>query len=797
MAKAPTVDVFKDLADKLRRSALRPSIVAYQPLPHQIEFHTSTAKQKLFIGGNRAGKTVAGATEALYWLTGKHPYRDTPRPPVAGRAIAVDFLNGVEKIIKPEIMRWIPPSELIEGSWEKSYSKELKTLTLANGSTLEFMSLDQDLDKFAGTSRDFCWLDEEPDYPIYLENRLRLLDKKGSLWITMTPVEGMCFDVETEVLTSRGFKKYYELEPNEILLTHNVKHNVNEWQALQGLYINPDFSGIMHRFSTLNAFVTQNHKWVVKKSLKKSYDLTLSDRLTIAAPYSSPVSLNISLDMMYLIGFLVGDGTLFTQGKSRCVIYQNVGKKYDKLCDKLDSCGLHWTAYSMRKECMQIHFYSDLIRMYLYSDKTPRGNWISQLSSEQAESFIEGVTDADGRTLPSGAIEITQNRGKLTDFISSIAVLTGRRVTITDNGINTKSVKIRLFTNGDRYNYSQCTSSHTTETYSGLVWCPSVPNGTIIAKRGKDIYITGNTWVYDELYLKARIDPNILVVEVNTDDNTYLSMVEIEELFSSMSDEDRQARQHGKFVQIGGLIYKNFNPSTHILPDIKGTDRWDVMRTKWMHFAMMDHGFNNPTCWLWGCVNSEGVIVIYDEHYASGMVVKDHAEVVRERELRLGCDIVYRVGDPSIRNTDPLTGTSVHQEYAEHGVPIVLGNNDVRAGINRVITKLNGIKGKPQLFVTNNCEHLIYEMGRYRWKKWEHKKANYENNKREEPHKKDDHACDALRYGVASRPEVEDGTVIAPSRDMANSYPPVGNLYDHDRSFDQSTYSDPHLGEDF
>ena len=497
MAKVSApVDVFKELSERLRRSALRPSIVAYKPLPHQLKFHESTAKQKLFIGGNRAGKSVAGATETIYWLTGKHPYRVTPPPPIRGRAIGVDFLNGVEKIMKPEIQRWIPPSELIDNSWEKSYSREQKTLTLANGSTLEFMSLDQDLDKFAGTSRHFCWMDEEPDYPVFLENRLRLLDTRGSFWVTMTPVEGM-------------------------------------------------------------------------------------------------------------------------------------------------------------------------------------------------------------------------------------------------------------------------------------------------------------SWVYDELYLKSRIDPNIFVVEVNTDENTHLSMVEMEELFSSLSEEDRQARQHGKFIQIGGLIYKNFNPSTHVLPDIRGTDRWQVMKEKWMHFAMMDHGFNNPTCWLWGCVSPDGVIVIYDEHYASGMVVKDHAEVVRERELRLGCDIVYRVGDPSIRNTDPLTGTSVHQEYAEHGVPIVLGNNDVRAGINRVITKLNGIKGKPQLYITQNCEHLIYEMGRYRWKKWEHKKANYENNKREEPHKKDDHACDALRYGVASRPEVEDGTVIAPSRDVAISYPATGKLYDYDRSFTRTEYIDPHLGDDY
>jgi hypothetical protein len=73
--------------------------------------------------------------------------------------VAVDFLNGVDKIILPLWKQWLPKKYLINGSWEDSYSRERHVLTLNNGSFDEFMSQDQDLDKFAGSSRHFVHFD--------------------------------------------------------------------------------------------------------------------------------------------------------------------------------------------------------------------------------------------------------------------------------------------------------------------------------------------------------------------------------------------------------------------------------------------------------------------------------------------------------------------------------------------------------------------------------------------------------------------------------------------------------------
>jgi len=449
-------DLIRGISEGLKRSATRPTAYGYVPHPKQRLFHSSEARGRLFIGGNRSGKTVGGGIELVNKAIGRDPFKPIKHePPVDLRAIGVDFDHGVAKIVMPEIARWMPPSFLKNGSWEDSYDKQLRTLTLTNKSTIEFMSYEQDLEKFAGTSRHGIWFDEEPPQDIYVENLLRLLDVGGTYWITMTPVDGM-------------------------------------------------------------------------------------------------------------------------------------------------------------------------------------------------------------------------------------------------------------------------------------------------------------TWTYDDLYLAARVSDEIDVIEVDVEENPHINATEIDAIFSGLDEDERQARRHGHYVQVGGLIYKMFGEHNIIEPFIPPR--------QWLHFASMDHGLNNPTCFGWLACSPDGDLFLYDEHYKSGEVVSWHAFRVHEKNLEHERVPDYYVGDPSIRNTDPITGTSVQIEYVEHGIPIVPGNNDVHAGINLVASrlKLNTHTGRPRLFIMKNCEKTIWEANKYRWATWASKKHIREKNKKEEPHKKDDHAMDMLRYGVASRPQIGDDSTYIP-----------------------------------
>lgn len=483
-------EITKQIAVGLRRTAVRPSISGYKPQEHQVQFHSSEARGRAFIGGNRSGKTVGGGSEAVYWLSGRHPYFTKFRPPVRGRCVGVDFDNGINKIILPEIAKWTPPSLLKNGSWEDSYSRGDRILTLENGSTCEFMSYDQDIDKFSGTSRHFVWFDEEPPEAIFNECMARLIDTGGNWWLTMTPL----------------------------------------------------------------------------------------------------------IDM---------------------------------------------------------------------------------------------------------------------------------------------------------------------------------------------------SWTYDRIYLagKSKKDPNIAVFEVSTSENAYVNLAEMDILTGGMDDEEKNARLNGTYIGQSGTIYsKSLHADTYLDPLID-SDRWSAIHSRWGHFGMLDHGYTNPTAFYLGAFNEEGEIIIYDEYYHSYRLVRDNAIAInsRIRELKLQDKLEYIVADPSTRNTDSITGTSVQQEYGENGIYLSLGNNNVHSGILRV----SGRFKNKTLRVTRNCEKLIWELGRYRWAKYSSGKVAGKNNAQEKPMKKDDHAVDAIRYGVMSRPALP-GEVDERVGNVLNAPTAIGpERFDEEvRRFRNMSYAD-------
>lgn len=200
-------EALRRLGEGLQEAAHQPNLYDYVPSPKQLLFHQDANPDRLYIGGNRSGKSLGSTIEAIWWLTHSHPYRKTPEGPIRGRVVAVDFLNGVDKIILPLYKQWLPKSYLLNGSWSDSYSRERHVLTLNNGSFVEFMSQDQDLDKFAGSSRHFVHFDEECPKSVYQECIARLVDTNGVWWMSQTPVQGMEWIYDDIYLPAKEKKK--------------------------------------------------------------------------------------------------------------------------------------------------------------------------------------------------------------------------------------------------------------------------------------------------------------------------------------------------------------------------------------------------------------------------------------------------------------------------------------------------------------------------------------------------------------------------------------------------------------
>lgn len=266
--------------------------------------------------------------------------------------------------------------------------------------------------------------------------------------------------------------------------------------------------------------------------------------------------------------------------------------------------------------------------------------------------------------------------------------------------------------------------------------------------------VEGMTWIYDTVYEKGILgDKNIDVTEVDMAENPHLDKTEVEEFLDSLSDDEAEARGKGKFVQMGGLVYKAFNPKLHVIDEI---DPKEFLGPNFKHYMSLDHGFNNPTSVHWHAVNTDNEVITFDEHYESGQIVDYHANVIHRHEKEHKRTPDVRICDPALAQKQAVTGTSIQTEYAIRGIGMVLGNNDVMTGVAKVNEYLALRKnGRPSWHITRNCANLIREISRLRWKTWASKKQQSQNNPYDQIHKKDDHACDECRYFFSFMPELK------------------------------------------
>ncbi len=95
-------------------------------------------------------------------------------------------------------------------------------------SKISFKSCDQGREKFQGASLDFVWFDEEPPKDIYDECRMRVVDRKGELWGTMTPLKGLTWVYDEIYLNSSQdeeiWHEHVEWADNPFLDSEEVKN---------------------------------------------------------------------------------------------------------------------------------------------------------------------------------------------------------------------------------------------------------------------------------------------------------------------------------------------------------------------------------------------------------------------------------------------------------------------------------------------------------------------------------------------------------------------------------------------
>ena len=190
----------------------RKRFLYYQPHAKQQSFHKlgSICRERLFLAGNRVGKTFCGATEMAMHLTGRYPLwwegKRFNEPVNAWAAsdtgettrdiLQNEYLGNPSKgllgAIHPSLLVGEPTGRRgISGAIDTAYVKH----TSGGVSQLGFKSYDQGRAKFQGTHKHVIHLDEEPPQDVYDECFMRTAGvgekPQGITLMTMTPLGGL------------------------------------------------------------------------------------------------------------------------------------------------------------------------------------------------------------------------------------------------------------------------------------------------------------------------------------------------------------------------------------------------------------------------------------------------------------------------------------------------------------------------------------------------------------------------------------------------------------------------------
>jgi PBSX family phage terminase large subunit len=267
----------------------------------------------------------------------------------------------------------------------------------------------------------------------------------------------------------------------------------------------------------------------------------------------------------------------------------------------------------------------------------------------------------------------------------------------------------------------------------------------------------GHSWLYRYWIKKDFGNENVkrqfFSVHAPSTENLHLPDGYVQNMLDSWSEERVKREVMGSWDAFQGQVYTEFERAKHVVKPF-------AIPKEWTRFVGLDHGYRNPAAAIWCAMDYDGNIYAYREFYQNEWIIE---EIVKGRkgigpglvDLSRGEKLEGVWVDPSTKaNRGKDSDFTTYLEYFPRDWALIPANNEVANGIDRVkqLLKLNERTKQPRMFFFDTCVNLIEQMAQYRYEELTPGQEMAKNVK-ESPVKKDDHAVDALRYAVMSRPE--------------------------------------------
>ena len=224
-------------------------------------------------------------------------------------------------------------------------------------------------------------------------------------------------------------------------------------------------------------------------------------------------------------------------------------------------------------------------------------------------------------------------------------------------------------------------------------------------------------------------------------DNPYLAEDGVyEQMLKSLPPIQRRQLLEGNWEVAEGAAFVEFDPNVHVITPFELPIAWERVKG-------IDYGYASESCCLWGTIDiNDGTLIIYRELYKKGLTGEELGAIIGDMEL-VDPFSVPGVLDTAAWAKTGTTGPTVGEALVRAGHKLR------RADKNRIQGKIQiheflKVKenGRPKLQIFNTCPNLIRELQSIPLSK---------TNPEDVDTHASDHAYDALRYMIMSRPRMD------------------------------------------
>ena len=225
-------------------------------------------------------------------------------------------------------------------------------------------------------------------------------------------------------------------------------------------------------------------------------------------------------------------------------------------------------------------------------------------------------------------------------------------------------------------------------------------------------------------------------------DNPFLAEDgEYERMLQSLPAIQRKQLLEGNWDISEGAAFAEFDTSVHVITPFDLPSWWERLKG-------IDYGYASESCCLWGAIDPEDkTLIIYRELYRKGLTgeaLGDTLTQMEESEIKS----ITGVLDTAAWSRTGYTGPTIGELLIQKGHKLRRADKNRHAGKVQIHEYLRPSKdtGRPKVQIFSSCPNLIKELQGLPLSK---------SNPEDVDTHAADHAYDALRYMVMSRPRMD------------------------------------------